>query len=268
MLGTIEQDRLAGLLGTTTRMPPSTPTQATFTNLDTGSRLSKVSHAVDPDLTVDLAATHIYATAQRTLDAWAAGEARIDWGVSGTVNGKAWSLRRHDAWGSGWDIVDEMTWMLFEKLHMLTEVGSAKVALDRVWVTGTLTEETVRSRVSGVEVRKRGGGWADLRADPVVKKGAPLRLRVTVASSDGSRDVVTRTMGKARAGKTRVAVRGGGGRDVWVEGPFAVRLAALRSAPSGDHAYLSATRKGQQRQAAVAFDHVVTGKVTGAVRAR
>lgn len=268
LLGTVEQDRLAGLLATTSRLPASSPVRATFTNLDTGQTTSKVTNVLDPDLMPDLAASHIYATAERALDAWAPGEARVDWSVSGTAGTQRWTLRRHDAWNSSWDIATEMTWMLFDQMYMLASATNTTVTIDDVRVTGTLTDDLVRSKVSLVEVRKPGGRWVDIRRSPVVKKGAKLRLRVTVTASDGTRDVVKRTMGKARPGTTKIVVRGGGGRYVWAEGSFSTVLSTLRDAPSGDSAYLTTKRKGRQREASASFDHVVTGKQKGFVRVR
>ncbi len=271
-LGTVTQDRLAGLRATTAELPDAIPVTSTFTNAESGFTRTGTTQVLTPDAALDLAAYHLLVTAGRVVDEWGDGQASMDWVAAGTTGtGERWRVRRSDAVSSSWDVSWEVGALVYDRLGPLLAAPDTEAMLRRVTVTGTLDEDFDRLRLRGLEVRSRGS-WQEATPDVVVTEGRPMKVRLTAQhwrSADISRQVLVLDAPR-RSG--RWAIRASTARgwcETCNEGDFAQRLSSLRQVQSADSVDVVASRSGvRPREGLAVFATVVTGRLRGAVTVR
>jgi hypothetical protein len=104
-LGTLTQDRLAGISGVLGPAPVGSPVTSTVTDLDLGTTRSGRSEAIFPDFLPFLAFSHLFQNVDVTIDRIGGGSSEIDYTISGTRDGGApWELNRSTSYASESDI--------------------------------------------------------------------------------------------------------------------------------------------------------------------
>lgn len=192
-VGTISQDRLAGVAGSTGALPDTTAVTSSATSLETGFSRTGSTYASMPEWLPDLAALGVVVNNTRVVDKLGEGTADFSFTVSGTTEGGApFSLTRANRIRSGWDI----GWMSPEELYytvnLLQRNGFTDVDVDDVTMDTELDVTNLAYRVGKVQA-KQGGQWRKATNRPVrVAAGGILRLRVTLVPDAASADDLSR----------------------------------------------------------------------------
>lgn len=269
LLGTVDQDRVAGVKGSTSSLPGSAPIRTTLLNAGSGEQFEALTRAITPDMRLDIAASHVLAAADRVADSIGDGQSIFRLVVGGhTSSGQKFRLARDEAVASQYDMTLETAWLVLDRLWVLTASPDTRVTIDKVRLVGTLDEDYELLRTFAVKVRSKGR-WINIGKAPIVKAEKPIRARVITTRDRSTRKVTEKvTLPALSAGKWKVQARGGYNRWPEARGGFQSRLKALRKAPTANEVTVSLNRGGRQKTAAVPFDHAVARGVTGTLRAR
>lgn len=242
VVGTITQDRLAGLLGTVGAKPKTLPVTSTLRNVTTGGTRTGTTQAVTPAFHADIAALHTMANADRVLDSIGEGVARTTLTVQGTTPAGPWSLSLADVVASRFDVGYLTGFEVYLPLARILEYPRTTAKLTSVDVTGTLDERYQAIELDRAEV-KVGNRWVPLggRTLPRVPANKPIVVRITGYPWRSSTPVRRElTLPAQKPGFGFVEVRGGGaGDEFFFEEPatpptFAALLTQLRNEPRGD----------------------------------
>jgi hypothetical protein len=104
-LGTLTQDRLAGIAGRLGDAPEGSPITSTVTDLDTGRTRTGQSEAIFDDFLPFLAFSHLFQNIDVTIDRIGPGSSAIEYTIRGTRDGgAAWELTRSTRYASPFDI--------------------------------------------------------------------------------------------------------------------------------------------------------------------
>ncbi|MGH3041805.1 MAG: hypothetical protein ACRDNG_08735, partial [Gaiellaceae bacterium] len=104
-LGTLTQDRLAGIVAELGDGPVGSPVTSTVTDLDTGRTRSGRSEAIFPEFLPFLAFSHLFQNVDVTIDRIGPGNAEMAYSIRGTRDGGAtWELTRSSHYASSFDI--------------------------------------------------------------------------------------------------------------------------------------------------------------------
>jgi hypothetical protein len=183
--GTITDDRLAGIAGTF----GAAPAAATVTSKVSyhGTSRTGTTKVLNKGVLGDVAFFATNSNHDRVADGWIRGSQRQSWTIRATHAGKPYTLRYADRYRSTYDIG-------WEGVFDVSAVVQALSAAPGTTVTSVVhdvrTSDDMRTyRVAKIEQRVQGR-WVDVTGKRAkVKGGKELKLRVTLAGSDG----VTRT---------------------------------------------------------------------------
>jgi hypothetical protein len=198
-VGTIDQDRLAGIAGSTGTAPGTTEVTSSATSLKTGFERTGQTFVSMPDYLPDLAALGVVANNTRVVDKLGEGSARTDFTVEGTTaDGTPFSVTRANRVGSPWDIGYMSPEELYATLRLLQRNGFTDVSIDSVTMDSQLSERNLGYRIGTVESRS-GKKWKRVtnRRPLFAERGGTIRLRVTLdpnASSATELRTVRRTL--------------------------------------------------------------------------
>jgi hypothetical protein len=104
-VGTLTQDRLAGIVANLGAGPTGAPITSTVTDLDTGRTRSGRSEAVLPEFLPFLAFEHLFMNVDVTIDRIGPGNAEAAYTIRGTRDGgRTWELTRATHYASPFDI--------------------------------------------------------------------------------------------------------------------------------------------------------------------
>jgi len=94
-LGTLTQDRLAGIAGSLGTAPAGSPITSTVTDLDLARTRTGRSEAIFPDFLPFLAFTHLFQNVDVTIDRIGGGSSEVEYTIHGTRgDGSRWELVR------------------------------------------------------------------------------------------------------------------------------------------------------------------------------
>jgi hypothetical protein len=240
VLGTVAQDRLAGVLATLGTPPPAIPVTSTMTNLDTLRTRNGVTTVTAPPWAADMAAYHTLVNTLRVLDTSAGGVARVTVSATGTADGQPWSLTRRDIVAERWDLAYLTGGLVYGPLAQVLEYPRAAATVDDVHVDATFDEQLMRFSLDAVHV-KVGRTWVALggRTTPVVRAGTPVTLRLTLYRYRSSVPVrTTMTLPAPRPGSAYLAVSAGqpmmDGDGGALPATLDALIARIEDAPRGD----------------------------------
>jgi hypothetical protein len=211
-VGTITQDRLAGITGTIGTVPESTEISSTLGHGDrsrTGSSNVSVKSA-----TADVTFYQLLANHDRVIDGYQGGTELQKWTVQGRdADGAPFTLDMRDRYVSTSDIAYESPWDVADQAWLLSSLRG--VTVDRISVSTTLDDATTTVRVLRVE-QYRGGRWVRVnRSNPILAlSGRRVMLRAVIGNTDLNRIVRTRFDVPAKARGTRGSLRVTGGAAV------------------------------------------------------
>ena len=190
-LGTIDQDRIAGIAGFLGATPPTSDVTSHVTS--GGRSRTGTTHITVADAFPDIAMAHLLANQDRLFDGIGKGSGRTAWDLSGTrEDGTAFTLHRSDVYADTGDISFATAIDLYDALSRLAFNGVEDISLDDVEVTTSLARTFDRYLVRRVQARQ-GGAWVTVDQNDTLRlrAGRTQRLRVRLVSPvSGARNVV------------------------------------------------------------------------------
>lgn len=228
VVGTITDDRLTGITGTFGVVPDTTAVSSTLTHGAT-TRTGTTAVSVG-DFLADATLYQLVGNHDRVLDGPAKGSELQTWAITGTENGKPFSLTYTDRYTST-DLSFEIGFGLGELVWRISSMEGVEVT--SVTAKGAVTDTLARHSVSTVQ-QQRGGTWVTVtkKAPAVAKAGGTVRLRVVLGGTAGSQVIALSpiTLPKRAAGKLVLAVQGGNSA---YDSPSGSTVAKIKDSISG-----------------------------------
>ena len=181
-VGTVDQDRLAGLHTELGPLPATTPVRSSFTATDSGASRASTTHAVLPEFISTAAAIHVLVNLDRVHDRIGAGVVTLQWGARGTrADGRPWHFRRREKMADVFDVTSAAAGKVFVDLETLFSNPFEPITIDRVTVSGAVDTAYAESRLVRLERRIRGQ-WrtVDRRTPLQLVAGRRVFLRAVV----------------------------------------------------------------------------------------
>lgn len=212
-VGTVTQDRLAGIAGQLGVGPATSPVTSTVTDLDTGRTRTGSSEAIMPEFLPFLAFSHLFQSVDVTIDRIGAGSAALEYSIRGTRDGGAtWELARATRVTSTFDIsLDSVAEPAFtaELLQAFDgeEITVTSIDVPRLDIKKAVEQHRIRS------VLVWNGTRYVAREFVRAKRGKLIRLRVVVKPSHraGTQNVDLSLRVPANANRSGyISVSGGG----------------------------------------------------------
>jgi hypothetical protein len=190
-VGTVDQDRIAGIAG---HLGATPPTSDVTSHVTSGSRTrTGTTHVTVGDAFPDIAMAHLLANQDRLFDGIGKGSGRAAWTVSGRrADGTAFTLRRSDIYADPADISFATAADLYDALSRLRFNGVEDISFGGVDVTSSLDRGYDHYALETVKVR-RGGAWVAVTENDtlLLRPGSTQRLKVRLVSPvSGPRVVV------------------------------------------------------------------------------
>lgn len=284
LVGTVDQDRLAGVRALLNVIPSAVPVRSTITAEDFGRTLTGETNVVVEKMVPTIANVHMVDSVDSAFDQVGTGSLDATWTITGTrESGATWTLTRTNQYASEEDIAREAFGELTGHLFALFYNGHEEVHFTEVNAEITVREAVDRYVIGGVLVSKNGGayrGGRRVNVDP----GDRLRLRVQLWDSftppaEGEEPfyaemelkVPRRSSGQGYI-QVRGGSRGGGFRSCFYDGEYCARRIATRY-PSfdallegltnkrGNNSLTARLRLGRRRSTVVSRDKATVDKV-------
>jgi hypothetical protein len=208
--GMVDQDRLAGIRGTTGETPPLTDITTDITNSDLGRSHSGETTVADQTLMALIAQYDLYVEDIATFDREGAGSETMSWTIQGTYQGEPFTLTRTGIAYSPYDINYEAGYELTGELGAFQSNIYGPVTVNSVQFTGAVTERDLTARIGKIESKSRvQPGWA-VRRYLLVRRGGTAHLRITLKLADGTTTQVVTTVAVPRGFRSGpIELRGG-----------------------------------------------------------
>ncbi len=183
-LGTVNQDRMPGILGVRGDLPVTSDITSTVSS-ETRSR-SGATHVSLPEWVPDMAMSHVLANMDRIFDGIGKGSGTVAYTIDGTrEDGTPFNLTRADVYADPVDITFAAAFDVYMALSTLEYNGVEDISLDAVDADATLSRVFDRYVIKRVEVRK-SGVWVPLNENKVLKlrAGKTKMFRVQLNSPE------------------------------------------------------------------------------------
>jgi hypothetical protein len=279
-LGTLTQDRLAGIVGSLGDAPAGSPITSTVTDLDLKRTRAGRSEAIFPDYLPFLAFTHLFQNVDVTIDRIGGGSSEVEYTIHGTRgDGSPWELVRSTRYASPDDISFDSVVELGFTAQTLQGYEGEDIAVTSIDVP----KLEVKKAYQRYDVRRLlvwNGSQYVVREYAAARPGRTIRLRAVLRPVNGgaTRNVDLSLKVPASARRSGyIEVLGGG--SIGPEIPcfiveeecvddtdrtFDQLLNAFKNQPSGD-AVVARLRLGDagtlRAQSSVREDTVVGGRV-------
>jgi len=275
-VGTVDQDRLAGIRAALDAAPDLRPVTSSISAPDINRSDDGSSQAVTDEIVPALGFNHLLGSIDSTFDAIGEGSSRVAWTVTGrTESGEPWSLSRSNRYSSNFDISFESSFEVPSQLSRLLNNRFTEIDFTSVDLDATVTEERSGYRIGKVLHRTAGGAFTGGRRIRV-RPGSKLTLRVQLSRVDGgSPRFVNLKVAMPRGLRFgSLAIHGGGSAgsfECFFElGPCSSRsgkvdsfdelIDSLEDAPKGSDLLATlTTNSNKHRRVSVGLDAVVEG---------
>jgi hypothetical protein len=246
-IGTIVQDRLAGIVGTTAATPSTIGVTSSITS-GNRSRDGRTDVAVADQLP-SIAAFHLLANEDRVFDEIGGGVSTYTTTINGRrSDGSPWTFQRSDRVADSADLSFGTVFPIFNAINALQFNGLDDVNIDSVDVGAGMSPDYTDYTIDRVQYRATDGAWRTVtpRRPAVVAAGDRLRLRVRLLGHLRSADRVVplsfRVPPRTAGSRGSLEILGGGfGLGDFLDGPtpstattFDGLLADMESAPRAD----------------------------------
>lgn len=185
-VGTIDQDRLAGLHAVTGDAPTA---YDVVSHADEGdATYVATSHVTMPEVMPDVAFANMLAAQDKVLDRTGPGTVSAGWTISGLrKDGTSFSFHRKDLYTDSSDVSVAPAVTLADDLYAISENPGEVVRITSVTTRSTLAETDEAYVIAKVEAR-RGGHWVTLqqRRPTWLPAGRTTHLKVVVTSRAGA----------------------------------------------------------------------------------
>jgi hypothetical protein len=249
-VGTLTQDRLAGIVADLGAGPTGSPVTSTVTDLDTGRTRSGRSEAVLPEFLPFLTFEHLFQNVDVTIDRIGPGNAEAAYTIRGTRDGgRTWELMRSTHYASPFDISFDSVAEVSFTAEILQAFEGEEIEVTSIDVP-TLEIEKSFEQYQVRSILQWNGARYVAREFLRGRPGQMLKLRIVLkpAHLAGLKNVDLQLKVPASARRSGwVEVNGGGStsgipcfifdeecEDGPTEQTFDQLLSALQNAPRGD----------------------------------
>lgn len=249
-VGTVTQDRLAGIVANLGAGPTGSPVTSTVTDLDTGRTRSGRSEAVLPEFLPFLTFEHLFQNVDVTIDRIGPGNAEAAYTIRGTRDGgRTWELTRSTHYASSFDISFDSVAEVSITAEILQAFEGEEIEVTSIDVP-TLEIEKSFEQYQVRSILQWNGARYVAREFLRGRPGQMLKLRIVLkpAHLAGLKNVDLQLKVPANARRSGwVEVLGGGStsgipcfifdeecEDEPTEQTFDQLLSALQNAPRGD----------------------------------
>ncbi len=249
-VGTLTQDRLAGIVADLGAGPTGSPVTSTVTDLDTGRTRSGRSEAVLPEFLPFLTFEHLFQNVDVTIDRIGPGNAEAAYTIRGTRDGgRTWELTRSTHYASSFDISFDSVAEVSFTAEILQAFEGEEIEVTSIDVP-TLEIEKSFEQYQVRSILQWNGSRYVAREFLRGRPGQMLKLRIVLkpAHLAGLKNVDLQLKVPANARRSGwVEVNGGGStsgipcfifdeecEDGPTEQTFDQLLSALQNAPRGD----------------------------------
>ena len=275
-VGTVDQDRLAGIRAILDTFPDLRPVDSLVSAPDINRTEEGSSQAVTDEVVPVLAFNQLLGNIDSTFDQIGEGSSRVAWTVTGqTESGEPWSLSRSNVYTSNFDISVDSSFEVMDQLSTLLNNRFTEVDFNSVDLDATVEDEQTGYRIRKVQVKAGGGGFTGGRRIRV-RPGSTLGIRVTLGRVGGGPERVVNLSldvpGNFRSGF--LEVQGGSSEGFFAcfeeLGPCSSRprkaknfddlIDSLEDAPRGNDLTATLTANGgKQRSKTTRLDGVIRG---------
>ena len=240
-VGTIDQDRMAGIKGFFGALPETSTITSRVTS-PTGERTG-TSWVNLPEWVPDVALSHLLSNEDRVFDGIGEGSGTVSYVVTGTrEDGTPFALTRSDVYASQYDLTWETAWDLYVALSRMEYTRVEDITIDTVETDSDLTREYVHTSIEEVSV-KQGGTWMPLSNARrlTLPAGETAQLKVDLLDDSNGPSTVMLEMpirNKDAGRRGWISVYGGNDGGRWGFGgrnmPFDKLLASIENAAHND----------------------------------
>lgn len=210
-LGTLDQDRFAGVRALLGPLPSTIPVGSSVRA--EGDHRDGLSEVLASEFAPFITFGHLLSNIDFTLDRIGDGHSSMSWTVSGTrESGAPWSFTRSNVYSSDWDIAMDSVFELTDQLFTLYGNRFEKVEFTGVDVELDVDEGPRQYEISSVLVSKDGLTFSD-RDRIRVRPGAPLFLKVLLQSTSSAEEQIVDMkvrVPRAMRNDGLLEIRGGG----------------------------------------------------------
>jgi hypothetical protein len=156
-IGTLDQDRMAGVRALVGPLPDIVPITSTVTSLNNNRSRTGETYSLDDDYLAFLAYYHVYSNILVTMDEYSEGSAEISWTISGTKDdGTPWSLERSNLYTSRYSIADSAPYELLDDIYALYYNDFEEIHFTSIEFDATVREEMRQYRLRRVRTALNG----------------------------------------------------------------------------------------------------------------
>ncbi len=228
-VGTITDDRTAGISGDLTVLPDTMDVTSNLTY--PGKTRSGTTHVSVPGANAEMTFYQQLVNHDAVLESFGPGSELQNWAITGTENGTPFTIRHRDRYASDFDIASESPWDVADAVWALSSMPG--VVVDDVTINGDLVDDSSTWRVTRLQ-QNRGGRWVTLdRRHPAFgQAGGTLHVRAVLENSTDATTVPLAIRIPTRARGTSGVVFVGGGGSSWFNAGRANSVAQLKNSLS------------------------------------
>ena len=179
-VGTVDQDRFAGLRTLLGSMPASIPITSTVTALTTGRTREGRTDVLENEIVPWIAWSHVYGNVLFTVDEYGPGNASASWTITGTTStGTPWELSRSNLYSSEWSIAENTGEELSRMLWTLYSNDFDEVTFTSVDYDASVGDEEEYYKITDLLVQTKDGEY-ESRRRLRVRPGQTLNLRAVL----------------------------------------------------------------------------------------
>ncbi len=185
-IGTIDQDRFAGLRARSGDLPDTIPVTSSVQALNVGRSRDGQTNVVISEIVPFLAWAHVYDNILFTMDEYSGGSSSLTWTIQGvTSSGEPFTLTRSNRYASRYGIAGRSSYELSGQLFTLFRNRFEEVEFTSVDVDAAVDDEIERYTIKDVLVSKDGTTFTErrrIRSRP----GRTIYLRVDLEEYEGT----------------------------------------------------------------------------------
>lgn len=245
-VGTVNQDRLAGIRGQLGTLPTTATIRSELTVVGGGSRVGTTQLVYQP-FAPTVSAFHAMTNVDLLLDSVGDGSAAVTLRVEGVrPNGQKFTYSRSDKYADRYDISGALADSVYEQVSAIVDQQFEKVRITSVTLTGTVNPTFQAYKVSSLKV-KQGGSYVVPNNSIQAKAGSTLPIRLSLVPLGGgtARNVDLALPVPAGTAGSIGSITVNAGRQSWYgdvfvdvdsANSFPEVLSALQAAPKADSA--------------------------------
>jgi len=201
-IGTVDQDRFAGVRAILNGGPRTIPVTSTTTSVDAGTTTQGKTDVVFGQDVIEVSVFHLFLSILATQDQFGEGSGTMSWTVRGTRrSGDTWRLDRSNMytsrWGLAYDMLEEYHW----QMHRIDENRFEPVEFTGVQAKISVREDIQEYALASVRVSTGGRPYRSVRR-LTVRAGARIELRATLVPFQGTANrIVNLTLRVPRASR-------------------------------------------------------------------